>query len=65
MAPENGHGKNDSNHHALPFSGRSENDNGSSVVTNKVTEHHKLKFNGGNENDSGPKVSTQTDTDHH
>jgi len=64
MASEKGHG-NDDNHHALPFSGGSENNNGPSVATNKDTEHHKLKFNGGNENDSGSKVSTQTDTDHH
>ena len=64
MASENGHA-NDDNHHALPFSGGSENDKGPAVETNKDTEHHKLKLNGGNENDSGPNVATQADTDHH
>ena len=65
MASENGHDNDDSNHHALPFSGGNENDNAPSVATNKDTEHHKLKFNDGNENDSGSAVTTQTDTDHH
>ena len=64
MASENGHA-NDDNHHALSFSGGSENDEGPAVETNKDTEHHKLKFGGGSESDSSPKVSTQTNSDHH
>ena len=61
MASENAN----DNHHALSFSGGSENDDGPAIKTSKDAEHHKLKPSGGSENDSGPNVLTQTDTDHH
>ncbi len=66
MASENGHANANANdHHALPFSGGSENDKGVAVETYKNMEHHKLKFSGGSENNSGPNVATQADTNHH
>jgi hypothetical protein len=65
MASENGHANANDHHHALPFSGGSENDKGVAVETYKNMEHHKLKFSGGSENNSGPNVATQADTNHH